>query len=89
MEKNTNKELNALSKMSDDAIDTSDIPEVINWDAGVRGRFFRPIKKRVTIRIDADVLEWFRDQNDQYQTAINKALRHYMNDHKGQSVSHS
>jgi uncharacterized protein (DUF4415 family) len=49
----------------------------------VRGRFFRPIKKKVTIRIDADVLDWFKSQNPQYQTAINSALRKHMN---GRSV---
>jgi uncharacterized protein (DUF4415 family) len=78
MKKNINKELKALAKMSDEAIDTTDIPEVEDWNSAERGRFYRPIKKRVTIRIDADVLEWFKRNSPQYQTAINKALRNYV-----------
>jgi uncharacterized protein (DUF4415 family) len=78
MKKNIDKELKVLSEKPDESIDTSDIPEVTDWDSAVRGRFYRPIKKRVTIRIDADVLEWFKRKNPQYQTAINKALRDYV-----------
>lgn len=72
------KELTALEAMSDDDIDLSDIPEVTDWSRAVRGKFYRPVKKQVTLRIDADVLDWFKRQakNDGgYQTRINAALR--------------
>jgi len=39
------------------------------------GEFYRPIKKSVTLRIDADVLAWFKKQGKGYQTRINRALR--------------
>lgn len=37
-----------------------------------------PVKQAVTIRLDADVLEWFKGQGAGYQTRINQLLRHYM-----------
>ena len=43
-----------------------------------RGRFYRPVKKPVTLRLDADVLEWFRRHHPKYQSAINAALRQYI-----------
>ena len=63
-------------------ISTSDIPEL---DA----EFFRraelrvPVKQAVTIRLDADVLEWFKGQGTGYQTRINQLLRQYMQAHQG------
>ena len=43
-------------------------------------------KERITIRLDADVLAWFRDQvagGGNYQTKINDALRAHINDREG------
>ena len=40
--------------------------------------FYRPLKKPVTIRIDADVLAWFQKDGSRYQTRINLALRGVM-----------
>ncbi|MGC2765277.1 MAG: BrnA antitoxin family protein [Candidatus Acidiferrum sp.] len=42
------------------------------------GTLYRPIKKPVTLRIDADVLAWFKKQGPGYQTRINQALRRVM-----------
>jgi uncharacterized protein (DUF4415 family) len=64
--------------MSDANIDTSDIPEVVDWRGAERGRFYRPVKQVVTIRLDADVVAWFKTQDRKYQTAVNRALREYM-----------
>jgi len=75
------KQLKALEAMPDSEIDTSDIPEITNWDNAVVGKFYRPIKKPVTIRLDTDVIEWFKTQNGKYQSNINQALREYMKDH--------
>jgi uncharacterized protein (DUF4415 family) len=49
--------------------------------------FYRPIKKPVTLRLDADVLAWFKRQGRGYQTRINRALRKLMMDEKKKSVS--
>jgi uncharacterized protein (DUF4415 family) len=42
------------------------------------GTLYRPIKKPVTLRIDADVLAWFKKRGPGYQTRINQALRRVM-----------
>lgn len=67
-----------LRDLPDDQIDTDDIPEVTDFSNAERGRFYRPIKKTVTLRLDADVLDWFRKNNPKYQTAINRVLRHHV-----------
>lgn len=75
------EQLNKLKAIPDSEIDTSDISEITNWDDAVVGKFYRPIKKPVTIRLDSDVIEWFKTQNGKYQSNINKALREYMREH--------
>lgn len=40
--------------------------------------FYRPLKKPVTLRLDADVLAWFKKDGRRYQTRINGALRKVM-----------
>jgi uncharacterized protein (DUF4415 family) len=72
------KELAALARMPDDKIDLSDAPEVREWRGAVVGKFYRPIKRPVTIRVDADVLAWLKRQGRGYQTRINKLLREAM-----------
>ena len=74
------EELAKLAAMRDDDIDFSDIPPLTEkfWANAERGRFYRPIKKQVTVRLDADIHEWFKTQQGGkrgYQTAINAALR--------------
>lgn len=74
------EELARLAEMPDEDIDFSDIPPLTEdfWKNAVRGKFYRPVKKQVTLRIDADVLEWFKAQQGGargYQTKINAALR--------------
>lgn len=71
-------ELAALEAMSDDQIDYSDIPQQLDWSGGVRGLFYRPEKQAVTIRLDADVVAWFKSTEPKYQTAVNRVLREYM-----------
>jgi uncharacterized protein (DUF4415 family) len=48
------------------------LPETMEW--------YRPIKKPVTLRLDADVLAWFKKSGRGYQTRINRALRKLMKD---------
>jgi uncharacterized protein (DUF4415 family) len=42
------------------------------------GDFYRPVKKPVTLRLDADVIAWFKKDGKRYQTRINSALRRVM-----------
>ncbi|MHB1841027.1 MAG: BrnA antitoxin family protein [Acidobacteriaceae bacterium] len=74
------RELLALAAMPEDKIDTSDIPELPRgaWKNAVRGKWYRPVKQPVSIRLDADVLAWLKSQGSGYQTKVNIFLREKM-----------
>lgn len=74
------RELAALAAMPDGAIDTSDIPELplAAWKEAVRGRFYRPVKRAVSLRLDADVIAWLEKPGKGYQTRANQILRRRM-----------
>lgn len=74
-------ELEALAAMPDSEIDSSDIPPQTDWTGAVRGAFFRPVKKPVSLRLDADIVDWFQRQGAGYQTRINAVLRDYAERH--------
>jgi uncharacterized protein (DUF4415 family) len=71
--------LQMLAARPDREIDLTDIPEIqaIPSDA-VIGKFYRPKKSTVTIRLDADVLAWIKASGGGYQTRINAYLRQLM-----------
>jgi uncharacterized protein (DUF4415 family) len=71
-------EIRALKKMNERQIDTTDIPPAADWSKAVVGKFYRPIKTPLTIRLDADVLAWLKGQGKGYQTRINALLRSSM-----------
>ena len=80
--KNSKKKLKTdwdkLEKMSDEDIDYSDIPPLEN-EFFKKGKLRLPKSKPlISIRIDPDVLEWFKDQGAGYQTRMNAVLRMYM-----------
>jgi len=75
------KELEAVAVLRDSQIDLSDAAEVRDWRGAVVGKFYRPIKKSLTIRIDADVLAWLKMEGRGYQTRINNLLRAAMESH--------
>jgi uncharacterized protein (DUF4415 family) len=70
-----------IAAMPDDGIDFSDIPELTEkfWKNAVPNPFYKPVKKQVTLRIDADILAWLRQQGkDGYQSRLNAVLRRVM-----------
>src|SRR5713226_4673990 len=71
------REVAALASIPDDKIDYSDIPPLTDrfWKHAVRNPFYRPVKLQLTVRLDADVVAWLRDQGKGYQTRINALLR--------------
>jgi len=78
-------ELATLAGLPDNRIDTSDIPEVRDWSSAKRGLFYRPVKQQLTLRIDADVIGWFKSharKGEGYQTNINRALREHVLRHQ-------
>ncbi len=74
------KELSALAALPDSQIDTSDIPELPLrvWKDALRGRFYRPVKQAVSMRLDADVVAWLKRAGRGYQTRANRILRQQM-----------
>ena len=53
-------ELKALAALPEEQINTDDVPEVTDWSGGKRGLFYRPVKKQITLRLDADLIDWFK-----------------------------
>ena len=72
--------LEALAARPDSEIDLSDAPEMTDeeWKNAERGHFYRPVKRQVTARLDADVLAWLKSQGKGYQSRINAILRREM-----------
>ncbi len=75
-----------VDKMRDKDIDTSELPEVSPemFAKGIlrRGLKAVPRKQQLTLRLDGDVLDWFKRQGQGYQTKINTLLRAYMDAHR-------
>ena len=67
----------AMAAKPDNEIDYSDIPRLSEnfWKNAVRNPFYRPVKRQLTVRLDADVIAWLRMQGKGYQTRINRLLR--------------
>jgi uncharacterized protein (DUF4415 family) len=70
------RELAKLAAMPDDDIDRSDLPELTekSWQNAVPNPFYRPVKKQITLRIEADILAWLHQQA---RRAINTASTFY------------
>ena len=75
--------LETVAAMPDTKIDASDMPEVKDWQGAARGAVYRPVKRLTSLRLDADLLEWFKRDGEGYQTRINAALREYVERHQG------
>ena len=73
-------ELGALADKPDSEIDFCDMPKLnpAEWNSAVRGKFYKPVKQPITIRVDSDVLSWLKSFGSGYQTRINNILRKEM-----------
>ena len=73
-------ELAKLLAKPESEISLADIPETggVDWASAERGKFYRPVKKQLTVRIDADVLEWLKADGSGYQSRLNQILREAM-----------
>ena len=85
------EEVRRLEAMGEVGIDTDAIPPapaeawrharrgpVTRADLDAMRRFFRPVKQPVSLRLDADILHWFKERGRGWQTEINRALRAHM-----------
>lgn len=81
--KEQKRDIRAVAKKRDHEIDFSDMPPVIDWAGAEIGKFYRPAKKPVTMRLDTDVIEWLKSTGPGYQTKANFLLRHAMQYYSG------
>ena len=72
--------LKMLADRPSNEIDTTAIPEMTDaqWKTAKRGHFYRPLKRQITARVDADVLDWLKAQGKGYQSRMNAILRREM-----------
>ena len=75
-----------VDRLKDQDIDLSDTPEIAPemFARAIVRKGLKPVPKKsqLTIRVDEDVLEWYKKQGRGYQTKINSLLRAYMEAHK-------
>jgi len=72
------REIRMLTRMKEEEINTSDIPEIASSFPRFMGKFYRPIKQSITMRLDADVIAWLKLGGRGYQTRANRMLRSLM-----------
>jgi len=70
--------IRAIAAKRDEDIDFSDVSPILDWSGAEIGKFYRPKKKPVTMRLDSDVMAWLKADGRGYQTKANQLLRHAM-----------
>lgn len=68
------RELEASGKQDPDA----PMLPVEYWENATVGKYYRPIKTPVSVRIDNDVLDWLKSKGEGHLTRINEILRKQM-----------
>lgn len=76
--KDHKRDIRAIAAKRDEDIDFSDAPPVVDWSRAEIGKFYRPTKKPVTMRLDSDVIAWLKADGRGYQTRANWFLRQAM-----------
>ena len=71
------RQVTRIASTPDSQIDYSDISPLTAsfWKNAVRNPFYRPVKRQVTVRLDADVIAWLRLPGKGYQSRLNRLLR--------------
>jgi len=84
MNKQSETDWKRVDEMRDEEIDTSDTPAL---DDGffAKAKLRMPRQVSVTMLVDADLLDWFKAQGEEYESLINSALRSYVEGHKVQT----
>jgi uncharacterized protein (DUF4415 family) len=76
--KDQRQDIRAIAGQKDEELDFSDIAPVLDWTGAEVGKFYRPPKQPVTMRLDSDVIAWLKSGGRGYQTKANWLLRHAM-----------
>jgi uncharacterized protein (DUF4415 family) len=84
MNKPSETDWKRVDEMTDEEIDTSDIPP-LDDSFFAKAKLRMPKQVSVTMLVDVDLLEWFKAQGEEYESLINTALRSYVEDHKEQT----
>jgi len=74
------KRLARLATRPDSEIDFSDVPPLGEefWKTAVPNPWYKPVKRQLTVRLDADVVAWLQKPGPGYQTRLNRLLREVM-----------
>ena len=83
------RDIATIAAKTDATIDFSQMPEVLDWSGAEIGRFYRPTKRPVTMRLDDDVIDWLKSYGRGYQTKANLLLRHAMESTRQASTKRS
>ena len=83
--KSIKSDLKRIGAQGDQDIDYSDIPELDEDFFKTARVVLPPGKRQLTLRLDADVLEWMKAQGRGYQSRINAILRAYYEAHRGET----
>ena len=76
--KQQKRDIRVIASKRDEEIDFSDAAPVLDWSGAEMGKFYRPTKKPVTMRLDSDVIAWLKAEGRGYQTKANWLLRQAM-----------
>lgn len=82
--KEQKRDIRVIAGKKDEDIDFSDAAPVLDWSGATIGKFYRPEKKPVTMRLDSDVIAWLKADGRGYQTKANWLLRNAMLHFTGQ-----
>lgn len=85
--KEQKRDIRVIAAKRDEDIDFSDAPPVLDWSGAEIGKFYRPTKKPVTMRLDSDVIAWLKADGRGYQTKANWLLRHAMTHFRKRNIS--
>jgi uncharacterized protein (DUF4415 family) len=72
------RQIATIAGQKDAEINLTEMPEVADWSGAEMGKFYRPPKKPVTMRLDTDIVDWLKSYGRGYQTRVNHLLRHAM-----------
>lgn len=83
-------EIRDLANLTDSDINTGDISETTDWADARRGVFYQPFKRQITLRLDADVVHWFKTHarvGRGYQIDINRAISEHVHRYESKTAS--
>ena len=74
------RKIAAISNIKDEEINTTDIQPLTDdsFKNAIFNPYYKPVKKQLTVRLDAVLIEWLKGQGKGYQTRLNDILKKAM-----------